>query len=42
MKPLRIRLLETRDQLKVLWEGLKRDYLLSWILTDISQVDLWK
>ena len=51
MKPLRIRLLETRDQVKVPWEILERDYLLSWILIGISQVealrtrdyyDLWR
>ena len=40
MKPLRTRLLESREQLKMPWEVLERDYLLSWILAGISRVDI--
>ena len=40
MKPLRIRLQETRKRLGLPWELLERDYLLSWILAGISQVDV--
>lgn len=39
MKPLRMRLQESRDQLKAPWEVLERDYLISWILAGISQVE---
>lgn len=37
MKPLRTRLLEARKRLKLPWEVLERDYLLSWILAGIAQ-----
>ncbi|MBI5209297.1 MAG: nucleotidyl transferase AbiEii/AbiGii toxin family protein [Elusimicrobia bacterium] len=39
MKPLRARLQEARQRLGLPWEVLERDYLLSWILAGISQVD---
>jgi len=39
MKPLRTRLQEARKRLGLPWEVLERDYLLSWILAGISQVD---
>lgn len=39
MRPLRTRLLEARKRLGVPWEVLERDYLLSWILAGIAQVD---
>ena len=39
MKPLRIRLQEARKRLGLPWEVLERDYLLSWILAGISQVE---
>lgn len=39
MKPLRTRLQEARKRLGIPWEGLERDYLLSWILAGIGQVD---
>ncbi len=39
MKPLRIRLQEARKRLGIPWEVLERDYLLSWILAGIYQVD---
>lgn len=39
MKPLRTRLQEARRQLGIPWEVLERDYLLSWILAGINQVD---
>ena len=39
MKPLRTRLQEARTRLKLPWDALERDYLLSWILAGISQVD---
>jgi predicted nucleotidyltransferase component of viral defense system len=39
MKPLRTRLMEARKHLGLPWEVLERDYLLSWILAGISQVD---
>ena len=39
MKPLRTRLLEARKRLGLPWEALERDYLLSWVLTGIGQVD---
>ena len=40
MRPLRARLLEARKDLGIPWEVLERDYLLSWILAGISQVEL--
>src|SRR5262245_40203010 len=40
MKPLRTRLLEARERLGVAWEALERDYLLSWILAGINEVQL--
>jgi uncharacterized protein len=43
MKPLRTRLLESRERYGLPWEVLERDYLLSWILAGIAQVDtLWE
>lgn len=39
MKPLRTRLLEARKHLDLPWEVLERDYLLSWVLAGIGQVD---
>ncbi len=39
MKPLRARLQEARKRHGLPWEALERDYLLSWILAGISQVD---
>lgn len=39
MKPLRIRLQETRKRTGLPWEVIERDYLLSWILAGIDQVD---
>lgn len=39
MKPLRVRLETARKQLGLPWEVLERDYLLSWILVGIGQVD---
>ncbi|MEW6073603.1 MAG: nucleotidyl transferase AbiEii/AbiGii toxin family protein [Planctomycetota bacterium] len=39
MKPLRTRLQEARQRLRVPWEILERDYLLSWVLAGIGQVD---
>jgi len=39
MKPLHRRLLEARKRLGIPWEILERDYLLSWILAGISQVE---
>lgn len=39
MKPLRARLQEARKQLKLPWEVLERDYLLSWVLAGITRVD---
>ncbi|MBS0351195.1 MAG: hypothetical protein JSR33_08435 [Proteobacteria bacterium] len=40
MKPLRTRLLENREKLQMPWEVLERDYLLSWILAGISQIEI--
>jgi len=40
MKPLRLRLQEARKRLGVPWEILERDYLLSWILAGITQVEV--
>jgi len=39
MKPLRARLHDARKGLGIPWEVLERDYLLSWILAGIGQVD---
>lgn len=39
MKPLRLRLEEARKRLGLPWELLERDYLLSWILAGITQVE---
>ncbi|MBI5642633.1 MAG: nucleotidyl transferase AbiEii/AbiGii toxin family protein [Deltaproteobacteria bacterium] len=39
MKSLRIRLQETRKRTGLPWEVIERDYLLSWILAGIDQVD---
>ena len=39
MKPLRTRLLEARKRLGLPWEVLERDYLLSWVLAGIAQVE---
>ncbi len=39
MKPLRTRLQENRKRLGLPWDVLERDYLLSWILAGINQVD---
>jgi hypothetical protein len=39
MKPLRTRLQEARTRLGLPWDALERDYLLSWMLAGISQVD---
>ncbi len=39
MKPLRTRLQEARKRLGLPWEVLERDYLLSWVLAGIGQVD---
>jgi predicted nucleotidyltransferase component of viral defense system len=39
MRPLRTRLEEARTRLGVPWDVLERDYLLSWVLAGIGQVD---
>ncbi len=39
MKPLRTRLEEARHRLGLPWEVLERDYLLSWVLAGLAQVD---
>ncbi|HEV56532.1 MAG TPA: nucleotidyl transferase AbiEii/AbiGii toxin family protein [Phycisphaerales bacterium] len=39
MKPLHTRLAEARKRLGTPWEVLERDYLLSWILAGIDQMD---
>lgn len=39
MKPLRTRLQEARKHLGLPWEVLERDYLLSWVLAGIGQVE---
>ncbi len=39
MRPLRTRLQEARKRLGLPWEVLERDYLLSWVLAGIAQVD---
>jgi len=40
MKPLRTRLQQARQRLGIPWEVLERDYLLSWILAGIEQVEV--
>lgn len=40
MKPLRIRLQESRKRLGLPWDVLERDYLLAWILAGISQTEV--
>jgi len=40
MKPLRTRLQETRKRLGTPWEVLERDYVLSWILAGMAEVDV--
>lgn len=40
MNSLRSKLLEARQRLKLPWEILERDYLLSWILAGIAQVNI--
>lgn len=40
MKPLHTRLQEARKRLKIPWEVLERDYLLSWVLAGISRTDI--
>ena len=40
MKPLRVRLQEVRKRLGIPWEVLERDYLLSWLLAGIEEVDV--
>ena len=37
MRSLRTRLQEARRRLGIPWEALEGDYLLSWVLTGISQ-----
>ncbi len=39
MKPLHNRLQDARKRLGIPWEVLERDYVLSWVLAGISQVD---
>jgi predicted nucleotidyltransferase component of viral defense system len=39
VKPLRTRLQEARKRLGIPWEALERDYLLSWILAGIGEVE---
>ncbi len=39
MRPLRTRLQEARKRLGIPWEVLERDYLLSWVLAGIGQVE---
>ena len=39
MKPLRLRLEDARGKTKLPWEVLERDYLLSWILAGLFQID---
>jgi predicted nucleotidyltransferase component of viral defense system len=39
MKPLRTRLQEARQRLGLPWEVLERDYLLSWVLAGLAQVE---
>ncbi|MDP2599400.1 MAG: nucleotidyl transferase AbiEii/AbiGii toxin family protein [Deltaproteobacteria bacterium] len=42
MKPLHTRLQEARKRLKIPWEVLERDYLLSWVLAGIAQVGVFR
>ncbi len=42
MKTLHTRLQEARKRLKIPWEVLERDYLLSWILAGIAGVDVFR
>ncbi len=42
MKTLHTRLQEARKRLKIPWEVLERDYLLSWILAGIAEVDVFR
>ena len=42
MKTLHTRLQEARQRLKIPWEVLERDYLLSWILAGIAGVDVFR
>jgi predicted nucleotidyltransferase component of viral defense system len=39
VKPIRTRLLEARNRLGIPWAALERDYLLSWVLAGIGQVE---
>jgi predicted nucleotidyltransferase component of viral defense system len=39
MKPLHTRLQEARKRLRLPWEVLERDYVLSWVLAGVTQVD---
>lgn len=39
MKPLHTRLQEARERLGLPWDVLERDYLLSWVLAGVGQVD---
>ena len=39
MRPLRTRFQEARKRLGLPWEALERDYLLSWVLAGIGQID---
>jgi len=39
MKPLRNRLQESRKRLGIPWEILERDYVLSWLLAGVSDVE---
>ena len=39
MRPLRNRLQEARKRFGLPWQVLERDYLLSWVLAGIGQVD---
>lgn len=40
MKPLHTRLQEARKRLKIPWEVLERDYLLSWVLAGLARTDI--
>jgi hypothetical protein len=40
MNPLRVRLEEARKRMGLPWEVLERDYLLSWILAGITQLEI--
>jgi predicted nucleotidyltransferase component of viral defense system len=39
MKPLHMRLQEARKRLGLPWDVLERDYVLSWVLAGVTQVD---